>query len=1350
MKEIYVRTYTRPFSTTTATNAHSAWGVFVAAFLMIIAIPISARGSDDSRAAAPPAAKTSRDRALPALYSVSGLQKLITEQKEKARKTEEAKEKRATSSKRQAARFARGLKSKIKNQKSKIVVTRPTTKRLTDDDELAGTDALEALLQYTRQRAFPHDTINWAAYPRAVARRERMPAANLSGRSGIGVQDLGGTWSFMGPTNLPPPYRIYYGVGATSGRVSALAYDNSNSAVAYLGAAGGGLWKTADAGAHWTPLSDGWQSNQVSCITIDPTNTNTIYVGTGDFDGSGGYGFGIMKSTNAGATWTNQAAAETANNSVSSILVDPDNPNIVTAAAGKGRYYYGEIWQSTNGGLTWGAVLTTGSPWSDLHMSAPDNANNRYYYASGGGGGAGQLWRSPDRGATWTQLNPPTINASTLECATSKTKNSTVYVISPLDQLIWRSDSAGDDGTWVDITGTIPGGYNWSQYWYDCQLTTSTRLVGGIPTDVLYNGLITVSQSPSGDGTWVDVGKTYTFSAHTHNDQHSMAIDPNDPNKALIGNDGGVYGFSYDPSTGATTFDATLSKTLGITQFYHIDAHPTNPNMMLGGAQDNATPVSTGDIANWVNRGGGDGGGVAINPNNPLVQYTTSQFLGISKTADGWVTQTGDSTVNASTDRLPFIGQIYLDPSNPDLLYAGTNYLWRYDAAANVWTGHVGSQQLSTTGTVQAIAVAPTDGTRIYTGSDDGELWMSTDNGATWARIDSGTVSLPTAAITSIIVDPLNPNKITAGLSGYGTPHLWRCNNTVAGSRTWTNISGTTSPLPDIPVNAIALDLDDPGNVVYVATDIGVFCTSNGGPVWQNATQPLGLPNVQVNDIKAIEGTRSLYAGTYGRGIWRISLPAKGVFSALSLSPNSIKTATTSTGTVTLNAAAPAGGLLVNLSSSKTAVATVPASITIPAGSLSGTFTATGNAVSVPSDTYITATNSTFYKRVRLRISPYVLTGLTVLPTSVNAGTSSTGTVTIDSPAPAGGVTVALSSNNAAATVPASVTVAAGSTTATFTINTSFVDPDLTVAITGTLNGSSKSANLLIKSTAPALVSVTATPASLAGGAACTGKVTLTVAATANSTVTLTSSNTAILTVPASATVLTGATTQTFAVTTVPVKAKVVVTITAKYKTVTKTVNVTVNPPAITSVKLNPTSVYGGVGSTGTVALTGAVATGAGAYAVTLTSDNAAASVPASVSVPVGASTATFAITTKAVAASTIATITGKNGTLTKTAKLTVKPPVLSAVSLSPTSVKGGTSSTGTVTLTGIAPTGGISVTLSSSLAGAHVPATVTVLAGATTATFTVTTTTVTATAKSTISATAATVKKTAVLTITP
>src|SRR6266513_202730 len=390
--------------------------------------------------------------------------------------------------------------------------------------------------------------------------------------------------------------------------------------------------------------------------------------------------------------------------------------------------------------------------------------------------------------------------------------------------------------------------------------------------------------------------------------------------------------------------------------------------------------------------------------------------------------------------------------------------------------------------------------------------------------------------------------------------------------------------------------------------------------------------------------------------------------SSLALNPTSVAGGNSSTGTVTLSGSAPAGGAQVTLSSSNTAAATVPSSVTVPAGATNATFTVSTSVVTASTAVTISAAYGGATRTASLAVTPAAppppsLASLGLNPTSVTGGNSSTGTVTLSGPAPAGGAQVALSSSNtAAATVPSSVTVAAGATSATFTVSTSGVTASTTVTISAAYGGVTRTASITVAPAAPpppTLSSLTLNPASVIGGTqSSTGTVTLSGAAPAGGATVALSSSDGAARVPSSVTVVAGATSATFTVSSSAVAASTTVTISAAYGGVTRSASLTVAPapppPAtLSSLTLNPTNVIGGLQtSTGTVTLSAPAP--AGGATVMLSSSNGAARVPSSVTVAAGATRATFTVNTSIVLFSASATISASYNGTTRTAGLSV------------------------------------------------------------------------------------------------
>ena len=536
----------------------------------------------------------------------------------------------------------------------------------------------------------------------------------------------------------------------------------------------------------------------------------------------------------------------------------------------------------------------------------------------------------------------------------------------------------------------------------------------------------------------------------------------------------------------------------------------------------------------------------------------------------------------------------------------------------------------------------------------------------------------------------------------------------------------------EITSSGVYLDLHDFGGTVS-------YPNGASGP---DGYYPAG--GVTLDAMGNLYGTTVFGNGSASGGIlWSLSKPIVKIKS-LSISPSSVLGGTASTGTVTLASAATSGGTSVGLVSSSSS-AIVPGAITIATGATTGTFTIKTAAVNASTAATITAGTGSGAQSATITITSAVLTTLSLSPTSVSGGVTSTGTVTLNGPAGPGGTSVALTSSSTSAVISSTVLVLAGQTSGTFTVTTKSVSSSTTATITASLNGTSKTANLTI---IPAVLqSLGVSPSIIVGGGTSTGTVTLSGAAGANGFPVSLSSSITTVKVPKSVTVAAGQSEATFALITTGVSAPKVAAITAMGGTVSKTATLTVDPPTLQSVSLSPTTVAGGVSSTGTVSLSGPAPTSG--VVVKLISNSKSATVLASVTVPSGKSTATFAVKTIAVSSQTTASISVSLNGVTQSATLTITSPTLTSLKLNPTSVAPGKPSTGTVTISSVAPANGVVVTLSSNQASATVPKTVTIPPGKASVTFTVKTATSAAKTTATISATSGGTTQTAILTIT-
>lgn len=841
-----------------------------------------------------------------------------------------------------------------------------------------GLGYLEAYLQWKFDRSYPNQQIDISGYIEVAERRAMSQSefggspkeaygANTSNRqiaeflnlqdvlrpkNGGPQEDTTGNWEFMGPRDLRVPYTIYFGASPVNGRANAVAIDPNSANTFYIGSAGGGVWKTTDAGVSWSTTSDGWPSLGVSSIAIQPGNSDVILAGTGDFYGSDFGGIGIMRSTNAGATWT-LVGTNLGSSMVSAIAFHPDNPSVVFATTG--RSGSGRLYRSTDAGLTWFDSGGTVSTWSDVKIGAQRGDGTRTVWAVSGGN-PGLIRKSDNQGASWTTVTSPvTGNQNPLHIAPSRFQPDTAYLLATTPRQVWKTTDGG--ATWASVTAGFPNGsnnYNWSQGWYDYYIQTSTRPDGlGGFIDVVYVGLIDVVMSIDGGSSWRSIGGSnytagYSNTALTHVDNHNFAVDPNNPNRCVVTTDGGAFLMVYNPTADTVSW-TRLNKALGITQFYTLAVHPTNPDYVKGGTQDNSTPHSFGNLIQWQNPGAGDGAGCGINWLDTNTQYNSSQNQGLNKTTNGYNSQSSFKP-SLTGHSVPFIGKLWLDKNNPYNVYMNTNYLNRYNEVNDTWTMKLGGIALSASARINAFDVATGNSSILYTGAGDGDLYKSIDFGGSWIKLDD-VGGFTNRSIMALSVSPSNSNDILIGVGGSGN-HLYRCADTSAAVPSFVSVSGSgATGLPNVALSSIARDPWQPETRWYVATDVGVFQTSDAGATWQDITQPRGLPNVQVNELIANPTTGYLTAATYGRGIWRMKIVPAFVQSITG--PGSVYSGDGGQFTVTIDRLAPAGGVTIPLSSNHPSLI-VPASVFIPAGANSATVNF--NTVEIAANANVTVT----------------------------------------------------------------------------------------------------------------------------------------------------------------------------------------------------------------------------------------------------------------------------------------------------------------------------------------------------------------------------------------------------------
>ena len=722
---------------------------------------------------------------------------------------------------------------------------------------------------------------------------------------------------------------------------------------------------------------------------------------------------------------------------------------------------------------------------------------------------------------------------------------------------------------------------------------------------------------------------------------------------------------------------------------------------------------------------------------------------GLTGVLEIWNSATGKLVAEPNTSA-NLLNAVAFSPDGALLADAGQSFLSGITTSiVEVWNVSSWAKRYSlesaATGGLNSLAFSP-DSSIIA----DGGIALATSSHEVHGVVDlwsrqSGTLlaSLPTTANATVSCIGFSPDGKLVGVGGALTSNgstfqpvaeIW----IVASHQLMAKLPIALGPTT---VNSIAFSPD--GTVIFVSTDSGIqiFDTQNFEllnefsilPNSDNSSLagPVGILTVASNGslLAAASPANSLLSwfGVFPNPYFASNPPVRDLI----VDPGSIRGGTPAVGIVTLSAPAPKGGAIVQLSSNSTAVL-IPPTVSVAAGSASASFQVTTRAVDASTAATITAGRGTNSRTFTETISPAVISGITISPSSVQGGLPTFGTVTLNGPAGPNGATVMLSSTNPAVSVPASITIPAGYTFASFTVSTSPVVQPATVTITAGLSATSISTTLTV---IPAtLISLSVSPQSIPGGTRASGIVTVSGPAPTAGTVVKLSSTASFLTVPPSITVLPGQTFAFFTVTTTPTSAQKSALLTAQSGLVSLSTKILVVPATLASVTVNSPTILGGATALGTVTLNGIAASGG--LVVKLASNSSYASDPRSVTILAGKSSASFSIKTKPTSISKSVTVTASSAGIIKTATLTVYPPTLKSIVLKPASVKGGAKTMGTIFINSPAPSGGLAISLHSSSEVVSVPLTVTIPPGKLSATFTIATQRVTAKQLVTITAT--------------
>jgi photosystem II stability/assembly factor-like uncharacterized protein len=701
----------------------------------------------------------------------------------------------------------------------------------------------------------------------------------------------------------------FRGIGPSlvTGRVADLEVDPGDPSTWYLAVGSGGLWKTVNRGNTWTPIFDDYPAYSMGAVVVDPNDSSVVWLGTGEntSNRSTGYGHGVYKSTDAGASWRHVGLADSQH--IQKVMLDPrDSDTVYVAAQGPLWNAGGDrgLYKSTDGGASWTRVLHVSDDTGITDVVFDPNDADVLYAAAyqrrrhvgqtiAGGPEAG-IFKSTDAGATWQRLTVglPTVDMGRIALATDPHRRDRVYamVVAQDDHGgFFRSDDAG--ATWTrtsEYSGGDPQYYG--EIWADPHVP-----------DTIWAVAVRIMRSTDGGATF----EPMNFDIHV--DHHEIVFDPDDPRHMWVGNDGGLYE-TFD--SGATWRHFT---NLPLSQFYRVSADNSRPfYTVCGGTQDNGTHCGPARSINsvgvrtsdWYSVGGGDGFQAYFDPEIPELVYRQSQngVLGKLDLRSGETTdirplrETSEGNDDAEDDAEIDRGRWHWDSpllvsthASGRLYYAG-NRLYRSDDRGNTWVAvspdltrrldrdglpvmgrlwpdNAVGRHLYTTAlsVITTFDESPLLAGLLYVGTDDGLIHMSEDGGSSWRTVDNTLPGLPANAyVTDLYASRRDSNVVFATFNNFQrgdfAPYVYRSED--RGS-TWRSITA------NLPQRSGAWSIvQDPVNpdLLFAGLEFGVYFSVDGGGRWTQLSG--GIPSIMARDLHIQASWNDLIVGTFGRGAY--------------------------------------------------------------------------------------------------------------------------------------------------------------------------------------------------------------------------------------------------------------------------------------------------------------------------------------------------------------------------------------------------------------------------------------------------------------------------------------------------
>ncbi len=711
------------------------------------------------------------------------------------------------------------------------------------------------------------------------AEKDKKPDPGLNEASLKGLE-----WRSIGPA-------------MTAGRIADIAVEQKDRNTWYVGVGSGGVWKTENRGTTWTPVFDTEASYSIGCITIDPNNSGTIWVGTGE-NVSGrhvAYGDGVYKSLDGGKSWNNMGLKDSQH--IGMIVVDPRDSNVVYVAAQGPLWSAGGdrgLYKTTDGGASWNLILSAGeyTGVNEIHLS-PGNPDTLYasthqrfrnVAALMDGGPESGIHKSTDGGQTWRELTSgiPKEDKGKIGLSVSPVDSKVVYATIELAQRtggLWRSTDAGE--TWEKRSDEV---YSGTGPHYYQEIFASPHDV-----DTLYQVAPTLYKT-------VDGGKTMSpvRNKSVHGDYHAVVYDPSNPDYLMVGTDGGVYE-SFDGTSNWKFF-----ANMPITQFYKVTVDYDLPFYNIyGGTQDNNTqggPSRTDNVhgirnSDWFVTVFADGHQPAADPTNPDIIYSEWQegnLVRYDRSSGEIIYIQPQPAAGEETDRFNWDSPIVISPHDSARLYFASQRVWRSDDRGDSWRaisgdlshgqdrmklpmmGRVWSYDsawdlmaMSQYGTITSLSESSLVEGLLYAGTDDGRIQVSENGGEDWRATDRLPGVPEGFFVNDIKADLHDADTVYVVVddhkSGDFSPYILKSSNR---GRSWSSIS---KGLPERHVVwRVVQDHVNP-RLLFAATEFGVFFTIDGD-IWTKLSG--GTPNMSFRDLAIQKRENDLVGATFGRSFY--------------------------------------------------------------------------------------------------------------------------------------------------------------------------------------------------------------------------------------------------------------------------------------------------------------------------------------------------------------------------------------------------------------------------------------------------------------------------------------------------